>query len=234
MDVKEALEKFSEYYDHRNDVEFPTIFSMCDFTDKRVAEIGAGHQGHFIKELLNKTKSITAVDIDEKALEKLKKRINNDMVCYMKAPAEDLPFEDNSQDIVFSRWTIHEFDVDSAILEFCRVAKKHVFIVLPSEEGDETEMKNLKEDSSDKRKQRIDKIKALMEHNGLSVKEERKLLSFTFPSMEEAFEILHAVAFGHGLAEETKEVVKSFLLSRKDGDKIKFTQGASFILGTKK
>ena len=210
MNYKDALAKFSQYYKDRYTVEFPIILSLCDFRNKKVLEIGPA-EGYFVKELSKLTNNITTTD------------------------STDLPFPNNSFDIVLSRWIVQNIEnLEKAIKEMCKVAKSDVVIVLPSEEGDETKILEVKfPDKSDSRKKRAMNIKKWILESGFNVKEERKLLKFLFPDIDETIEIFSALGFNNDLSEKEKLRLKEFLLNKKKSDGIRITQGASFICGYK-
>jgi len=209
MNYKEALAKFSQYYKDRYSVEFPTILSLCDFRNKKVLEIGPT-EGYFVKEVSKLTNEIAISEI-----------------------SVDLSFPDKSFDIVLSKWTAQNIDdLEKAIKEMCRVAKKNIVIVLPSEKGDETKLLKVKfPEKSKSRKKRIENIKKWISECGFSVKEERKLLKFTFPDLEETIEIFSALGFDNNLSDEEVSSIKEFLSNKKKRDGIHLNQGASFICG---
>ena len=211
MNYADALKKFSQYYKDRHAVEFPTILSLCDFRNKKVLEIGPA-EGYFVKEASKLTNEITTSDV-----------------------SVDLSFPDKHFDIVISRWVAQNIDdLEKPIKEMCRVAKSDVVIVLPSEEGDETNILEIKfPDKSGLRKRRSMDIKKWILESGFNVKEERRLLKFLFPGADEAIEIFSALGFDNNLSDEERLSLKEFLLKRKKEDGVHLTQSASFICGYK-
>lgn len=211
MNYKDALAKFSQYYKDRYSVEFPTILSLCDFRNKKVLEIGPA-EGYFVKEVSKITNEITTSEV-----------------------LADLSLPDESFDIVLSRWNAQNIDdLEKAIKEACRVAKSNVIIVLPSEEGDETKILELKfPDKSGSRKKRAMNVKKWILESGFNVKEERRLLNFLFHNADETIEIFSSLSFDNDLSEKERLKLKEFLLKRKENDGIRITQGASFICGYK-
>jgi len=224
--------KFSESYRDRYSIEFPTIFGICNFKNKRVLEIGSGREGYFVKEALKLTNKIVASDISIDILNDLKKTVEvENVVCN----AEDLPFSDNSFDIVFSRWVAQDIkNLEKAIKEMCRVAKDNIIVVFPSEEGDETELLQIKyPDKFESRKKRIENVKKWISDCGFKVKEEKRLLKFLFPDVDEAVEIFSVLGFKNEITGEEKLKLKEYFLSKRGKDGINFLQGASFICGYK-
>jgi hypothetical protein len=232
MEHDVAMKRFGEYYKDRDRVEFPLIFSMCDFSGKTVLEIGSGGEGFFIRRVLHKAKQVVASDTSEEALSELKKDFDIDTrVC----SAEKLPFADSSFDIVFSRWSIMYTNLKKSVREMCRVARESVFIILPSPEGDQAQMKTIKEEGKPKlREERITKIKSLLDKNGFDAREARKVLRFVFPDADEAFQVLMAVDFDNELTEDGSKRLRNFLSGKEDIGGVEFTQGTCFICGTRR
>jgi ubiquinone/menaquinone biosynthesis C-methylase UbiE len=230
MDYDKALERFGECYKDRQSVEFPTIFRLCDFRDKTILEIGAGRAGYFPKAAAPLAMRYVATDVSREILDEL---VSNVGVETKVCRAEKLPFKDRSFDIVFSRWVAQDVkDLEKAVGEMCRVAKENVVMVLPSEEGDETEMLKIKYPGKHYyRKQRIAEIKRWISEAGFKVKETRKTLNFIFPSIEEAVEIMSALGFSNTLSESEKQKLTRFFEKRKTRKGVLFSQGASFICG---
>jgi SAM-dependent methyltransferase len=211
MKYEEALMKFSKCYKDRYSVEFPTIFNLCDFRNKSILEIGPA-EGYFVKEVSKLTSKISTSDA-----------------------STILFFPDKSFDIVLSRWIVQNVDdLEKAINEMCRVTKNNVIIVLPSEEGDETKMLEIKfPEKFEARKNRIIKIKKQLSKCEFKVKEERMLLNFSFPNVEETIDIFSSLSFNNKLSDKEKIELKEFLFKKKKKDGIQLTQGASFICGYK-
>lgn len=233
MDYSDAMQKLNAAYRDRDD-ELRTVFMMCDFSNKKIAEIGAGSEGYFIKVLLNHTpaKNIIATDISWEILDMLRKNVN---VKTKKCYAHDLHFFDQEVDVAFSRWALHDVeDVEAAINDMCRIARKNVFVVIPSEEGDETEFKSIVDSETFQRRvDRISDIKKALEKNFFDVKEKKKILNFVFRDIEEAAQVLAAAEFRNKIKEDHAEKLYDFLERRKKMDGIHFTQGAAFICGTR-
>ncbi len=209
MNYKDALAKFSQYYKDRYSVEFPTILNLCDFRNKKVLEI-VPVEGYFVKEVSKLTNEVATSEI-----------------------SSSLSFPDKSFDIVLSRWTAQNIDdLEKSVKEMCRIARSNVIIVLPSEEGNETKILELKfPDKSGSRKERSMNVKKWILESGFNVKEERRLLKFLFPNVNEAIDIFSALGFNNDLTEKEKSRLKEFLTNNKKNDGIHITQGASFICG---
>ena len=86
---------------------------------------------------------VRGVDISSYAIENSKEEIKK----YLKvADAKELPFEDNSFDVVISVNTIHNLDIDEcaiALKEISRVSKKHAFVTVDAFRNEEEKKKNV-------------------------------------------------------------------------------------------
>lgn len=79
---------------------------------------------------------IKGIDISNYALENAKEEIKD---CLQYGQAQDIPFEENSFDLVLSLTTLHNlkvFDLKKAIQEIERVSKKHSYIMVESFRND--------------------------------------------------------------------------------------------------
>ena len=73
---------------------------------------------------------LKGIDISEYAIENCKDEVKEDLLV---ANAIDLPFEDNSFDVVISINTVHNLEIDDcgkALREISRVSKKHSYITV--------------------------------------------------------------------------------------------------------
>jgi SAM-dependent methyltransferase len=90
------------------------------------------------------------------------------------APAEDLPFEDASFDLVACRLAAHHFeDVEAGIGEMARVARKLVLVVDNLWMGDDDEQASRLRDPSHVRNYSVGEWRALFAGAGLEVEEEQ-------------------------------------------------------------
>ncbi len=226
MNHTEALEEYEKYYKDR-EKEFSIIFDMCDFSRKKVLEIGSGRWGHFV-EKVKEIADITASDISKEELEILKSKFDVETRVF---DAREIPFDDRAFDIVFSRWVIsHYIDIDKAVREMCRVSRSIVFNILPSGNGDETLAKSIKYPNKKKaREDRIKKIRDTLEENGFKTEERRELIEFVFPDINRLIDTIIAFYDDKPSDKELKSL-RNFLLSKKEEDGIHFTQGACFLM----
>jgi len=231
MNYEEALEKFGEYYRDRYTKEFPMIMNMCGFFNRTVLEIGAGKEGYFPIKFQNIIKDYMATDVSKAALMDLQEKIPD--IKIKTCNAEKLPFGNGSYDAVLARWSLQEVtNLDKAVDEMCRVAKEAVVIVLPSEDGMQTELRILFElDKYEQRKQRVERIKSMLERNGLKVEIKKLVLNFIFPDLKELVEILNWTEYRGKLSMEDKLKVRDFLKKHEHDWGVHFTQGAAFICG---
>ena len=85
---------------------------------------------------LNSSYNLCGIDISNYAIDNSKPEVKN----FLKvASCEDLPFEDNSFDLVISINTIHNLDRDGcgkSLREISRVSKKNAFIIVDAFRND--------------------------------------------------------------------------------------------------
>jgi ubiquinone/menaquinone biosynthesis C-methylase UbiE len=94
---------------------------------QKILEVGAG-RGYLSNLVSKKGLAVTACDIV--IPEKLKERFPQ--ITWKAANIQDLPFKDNSFDTVITTHTLeHVQDLQSAIAEVRRVAKKRLIVVVP-------------------------------------------------------------------------------------------------------
>lgn len=108
---------------------------------QRVLDVGCG-KAHLLYELTKVVPGleISGIDISQYALEHAKEEIR-DSLCY--GQAQNIPFEDNSFDLVISLATLHNlkiFDLKKAIGEIGRVSKGKSYIMVESFRNDREEV----------------------------------------------------------------------------------------------
>jgi len=123
----EKLEdKFSTYmsnYDvkRRHHLIFSILLKGLDLSDKQVLEVGCG-TGAFSESINAKCAELTVLDIGAALVHNVSQKLQCKGVV---GDACDLPFEDESFDVVISSECVeHTLDPIRAIRELCRVCKK--------------------------------------------------------------------------------------------------------------
>lgn len=93
--------------------------------EQKILDIGTG-TGYLARPLAKQGSHVVGLDPSDKLLEQAKKldRENNVSISYVTGQAENLPFEDNSFDVVTAGQCWHWFDSEKAVQEVYRVLKK--------------------------------------------------------------------------------------------------------------
>ena len=101
-----------------------------------VLDVAAG-DGRFLNILLEKSKSVTAIDLDNDELEKLKINCQKDFVNKLKIEKVDItkrfPYQDETYDTIFCTGTLHLFDkttISFILDEMKRCLKQNGIIIL--------------------------------------------------------------------------------------------------------
>lgn len=121
----------SPYYRYKRQ-KFLSLLLSLDWNNKRVLELGSGPGGN-LKELLKEnTATLQGADISNDMIALATKNIANDKVVLTKINGENLPFDDNSQDVVFSA-TVLQHNTDDQMMrnilkEMCRVSANQVIL----------------------------------------------------------------------------------------------------------
>ena len=125
-----VAEKMAEHYKMKNGM--------------KVLDVGCG-MAHLLYEFTQAVPGIevTGLDISDYALEHAKEEIRDRLV---KGEAQELPFEDDSFDLVISLTTLHNlriYDLKKAVQEIKRVSKGNSYIMVESYRNDREEMNML-------------------------------------------------------------------------------------------
>ena len=212
MQLNEAYKHFSRAYDDRDDTEIPLMQKLCTFSDKSVLEI-----------------------TPEKS--NVHKWLAKKYTKYVEIRPKDLKSEQREFDVVFTRWTMHLFDnLEEAVTKMCSLAKECVLVVLPSESGDLTDLKMIKDkETTPRRRKRVFEIEQAMKKTGFHTTSIPSLLTFKFRSFDEAMEVLMATEFQNSISHQELQEVRQFLEKRaKKTKSVEITQGAMFIAGSKR
>ncbi|XP_069058163.1 putative methyltransferase DDB_G0268948 [Pleurodeles waltl] len=85
-------------------------------------DVGCG-TGQSTRVLAPHFQKVVGVDISEAQIKEAKKVVGPTNISYCVCPAEELPFEDGSVDLVLSSAAVHYFNIDKFITEVNRVLK---------------------------------------------------------------------------------------------------------------
>ena len=128
---EETRAEYEDFFDRYDDYRYwtePHILSnldMIDFSGKGVLEIGLG-QGADAEQIARRGGMFCGVDLTEEAVKRTKMRFSMHDLSYERieqASALDLPFADDSFDIVFSHGVLHH-------IPEIKLAEKEIFRVL--------------------------------------------------------------------------------------------------------
>ncbi len=109
--------------------------------ESRILDVGCG-MAHLLYEFTQVVPGVTVqgLDISEYAIQHAKEEVRDQLIL---GKAQELPFEDNSFDLVISLTTLHNlkvFDLKKAVREIERVSKRNSYIVVESFRNDREEM----------------------------------------------------------------------------------------------
>ncbi len=130
---KARAEKYESWYETRKGRRFDNLEKELMFKlvhpryDEKLLDVGCG-TGHHLKWLKVFGLRLTGVDISEDMLNVARKSLDKDIELRV-ADAQELPYEDNSFDIVIIVTTLEMVDApEAAIKEALRVSKNRVFL----------------------------------------------------------------------------------------------------------
>lgn len=118
------------YYRYKRE-RFIELLKTVDFKGAKVLEIGCGPGGNLMEVNKLAPKELVGVDISEKMVSLAKKRVSSE-VRIVKTNGTELPFEDNSFDIVFTATVLQHVTDEKMLLdllkEICRVSSGKIFL----------------------------------------------------------------------------------------------------------
>ena len=102
------------------------VDALGDLRDKHVLELGSGH-GHGAVHLVARGAAVTALDISPRRCAEGQRQLSaapaGDRIRFCAARAEQLPFADNSFDLVFARDVLMYADPEEIVRESRRVVR---------------------------------------------------------------------------------------------------------------
>ena len=126
---KDDYQNFFDRYDnfrYQKEAHILKNLDLIDFQEKRVLEIGLG-QGADAEQIIKRGGIYSGVDLTRESVERVKMRFslrNLPFEAVKHGSALDLPFPNNSFDIVFSHGVLHHIpDIQTAQKEIARVLK---------------------------------------------------------------------------------------------------------------
>lgn len=165
-------------------VTIDKITELVDLKDKDVLEVGCG-SGWFTGLLAGEAGKYNAIDPDVDALEQAQK--NNPVADFMLGSGENLPFDDESFDVVLFTLSLHHQNAGIALTEAERVLRKSgkVLVMEPAHDGQTQRIFNLFNDETEALIKAVDSVKA----SGLKLKHKEVLVTlWNFEDFEEMIE----------------------------------------------
>lgn len=133
---KNNYEKFFTVYDdfrYHQEAHILKCLDKIDFKGKHVLEIGLG-QGADSEQIIKRGALWSGVDLTQESVNRVKTRLSLRNIPYQElkqGSALELPFDDNSFDIVFSHGVLHHIpDIETAQREINRVLKPNGELVM--------------------------------------------------------------------------------------------------------
>jgi len=141
MHYKKLVHKFSEkeyqdFYTNLNTISrnrvkdfnkssLDYVLSQIDVSAVNMVDVGCGN-GYLLKKIHDKYPEMKLYGIDIKKVE------NSENFVFKTGKIENLPFEDNSFDVVCCTHTLeHIINIDKAVRELKRICKKQLIIIVP-------------------------------------------------------------------------------------------------------
>ena len=90
-------------------------------TNKNILELGAGLETIALKRDINF--SLTSVDISTKAINYLTNKISKSNIKFEIQDVHDMPYQDESFDLILARGVLHHLEINTGIDEISRVLK---------------------------------------------------------------------------------------------------------------
>lgn len=133
---KSKFRYFVNYFLNSRMKKAESLLGGINLTGKKVLDVGCGG-GQYMEFFLNKGTKITGIDYSEKMIEMargyLEGKLKNKKLKYslIKADAEDLPFRNNTFDLIISIGLLEYLSKpDKALMEIHRVLKKNGYALL--------------------------------------------------------------------------------------------------------
>lgn len=141
IDIEKNIISFDKQAENYNDFRYinqkdsitQLVNSGYPYRNKTILDLGSG-TGFLSREIAKMSKDVYALDISQAMINKMKilnkkYKINN--LYPLKGDAHNLPFMENTFDLIFTRLTLHHFkDIDLVLKEIKRVLKKNGELII--------------------------------------------------------------------------------------------------------
>jgi SAM-dependent methyltransferase len=127
--LRVSQQTFDRYQRPPSDTAYPLEYAyhqLGDVTGRRIVDFGCGSGANTVL-LANRGAHVWGIDISEDLLRLAKRRLavsgRDDEASFIAGSAHDMPFPDNSIDVVFGIAILHHLDLDLVSREVRRVLK---------------------------------------------------------------------------------------------------------------
>lgn len=185
-----VLERFS----NEAEIAIAALLKFIDFREKAVLDVGAG-TGRFTIPLSKIAKKICAIEPEREMIKSLKEKIREYKIKNIeikKAIAENIPYPDNSFDIVIYAWILSYINLKKSFKEVKRVLKKDGYLIIIDNYGND-DWEKLAGIQSQKYKGRYDErnkavLKLLKDFQRIKIKVINGIIKF--PNLTAAKEVI--------------------------------------------
>lgn len=211
MQLKDAYKLMSSAYIDRESKEVPLLEKLCSFEDKSVLEIT--EQKSTVKSLLGKKYKL-----------------------YVTIKPAELNTEDRQFDIVLTRWTTQYLEnIVKAAAKMCSLSREAVIIIMPSEAGDMTSLKSMKDsETAARRRKRAFDVEQTIKKYGFRTMAIPETVRFRFKNANDALETFLATEFQNSVTRDQLKRIQAFLESKKIRRGIEITQGVIVVYGSRR
>ena len=231
MEFEEAYKAIVEASVEKDAKEVPTILSCFDFDGLDCLEIGCGPLARLAFGIVEVASHVTCLEANSKFAKEAKDLVREEGMSYKikvrehnwkenadlsHPPAQgeyELPFEDNSFDVVYSAWLPHSLTSREDFLrEIARISRKYVLLIMPGTHGDEPDLVSIvRFGEKERREEYRRKISNALVSYGFFVNYKSDILKLDYKNFQEIKEVYYCLAFKNEALLDKKQDVDVFL-----------------------